>query len=70
MDSKDVKVSETVEKTLSVSELEKELTIKETIKSQVENALQQIMGQIVCLKALIKKAKGEKEPENKEGVKK
>ena len=70
MDNKNVKVTETAEKTLGVSELEKELITKENIKSQVENALQQIMGQITCLKALIKKAKGEKESENKEGVKK
>lgn len=52
-------------KMVSVEELEKELETKEAIKGQIENALQQVMGQITCLRQLIKKANGEKEPEGK-----
>lgn len=60
------------EHVVSVEELEKELATKEAIKNQVENALQQILGQITCLKSLIKKAKGEDKPAenlNKEDIK-
>lgn len=52
-------------KVISVEELQKELATKEAIKGQVENALQQVMGQITCLRALIKKAKGETDTEAK-----
>ena len=52
-------------KVVSVEDLQKELATKEAIKGQVENALQQITGQITCLKALIKKANGEPEKEDK-----
>ena len=48
-----------VENSVSIKELEKELATKEAIRIQVENAMQQILGQITCLKALIKKANGE-----------
>jgi len=49
---------------ISVEELEKDLATKEAIKNQIDAAFQQVLGQITCLKALIKKAKGEQE--NKE----
>jgi hypothetical protein len=54
-------------KELSVSlvDLEKDLATKESIRGQIENALQQVTGQITCLKGLIKKAKGIVEKEDK-----
>lgn len=48
--------------TVSLEELEKELTIKEAIQNQIENALQQVIGQITCLRNLVKKAKREDKP--------
>ena len=44
--------------TIDVKDLEKDLSTKLAIKEQIENALQQTVGQITCLRALIKKAKG------------
>jgi len=51
--------------TLNLQDLERDLNIKETLRKQIENALQQITGQITCLRALIKKLKGEPEIEEK-----
>lgn len=47
------------ENVVSLKDLEKELATKKMLQAQLENAIQQIIGQITCLESLIKKAKGE-----------
>ena len=47
---------------VTLEELEKELDTAEAIRLQVENAMQQILGKISCLRSLIKRAKGELPP--------
>jgi hypothetical protein len=71
------KNTNTEKTTIDVTELEKELKIKEAMKERVEVAYNQMLGQIACLKELINKAKGIKTPgkedkqgKNKEGTEK
>lgn len=47
------------ELSISVVEIEKELATKKMLQVQLENAIQQIIGQIACLESLIKKVNGE-----------
>jgi len=48
-----------INNTISLIELETDLDAKELMLKQVESAHQQLLGQINCLKSLIKKIKGE-----------